>query len=586
MLFPNIPIRQKLIRMIMLICSIVVVLICCAYVVFEIITSKNNIKENERILGNIIASNSSAALAFDNPADANEILSALNANKHIVAACLYDKSGKLFARYPAGVSNAELPVKPKAFGYRFENGSVAGFQPVMQKNELLGTLYIQSDMGAIYARLRMIILTAAMLIIATLIIAYLLSNLLEKTISDPIIALEETARVVTKEQNYAIRAVKAGHDEVGALTDAFNQMLTQIEKQNHEIRLAQEASANLAAIVESSEDAIIGQNMNGLITSWNKSAQRMFGYTAEEMIGQPVFRLIPDNLLNDATAMLDKLNKGEHIDTFETQWRTKANLLTYVSVSVSHVHDVDGNIIGLSEIVRDITEKKQEEIRKNDFIAIVSHELKTPLTSLRSYIQVLLGIAKKDDQNGFRINALTRAEVQVKKMANMVQDFLNLARIENGKIQLNKEHFELQPMMKELVAEAQFLTSNHNITFEACEGIKVFADKEKISHVLINLLSNAIKYSPKGGNIKISCQPEEDKVRIAVSDEGVGIHPEDQKKLFDRFYRVKNEKVKTVSGFGIGLYLVSEIVKSHNSKIHLNSTEGQGSTFYFDLDAG
>jgi signal transduction histidine kinase len=115
-------------------------------------------------------------------------------------------------------------------------------------------------------------------------------------------------------------------------------------------------------------------------------------------------------------------------------------------------------------------------------------------------------------------------------------------------------------------------------------GIIINADKEKIGQVLNNLLSNAIKYSPKGGNITISCKPIDGKVRIAVTDEGVGINKGDQKKLFDRFYRVKNEKVKTVSGFGIGLYLVSEIVRYHNSKIEVASTEDHGSTFYFDLD--
>lgn len=351
-----------------------------------------------------------------------------------------------------------------------------------------------------------------------------------------------------------------------------------------EIKQAEEKSAKLAAIVESSDDAIISKTFDSIITSWNDSAQRIFGYTAGEMIGESIVKLIPKDRLEEEPQIIARLKKGERVEHFETKRVTKDGKLLDVSLTISPIKDTRGNIIGVSKIARDITEKKQEEIRKNDFIAIVSHELKTPLTSMKSYIQVLLQKAKKADDS-FSINALTRADMQAKKMTLMIQDFLTMAKLEDGKVPLHKEIFNLHGLADEIVSDAQILTSIHKVELENCPDVKLNADREKIGQVLTNLVSNAIKYSPKGGNIVVGCQVlEGKKAKMYVRDEGVGINAEDQKRLFERFYRVKNEKLKTISGFGIGLYLVSEILSYHNSKIEVESTEGVGSTFYFILD--
>jgi PAS domain S-box-containing protein len=577
------PIQHKLMRVILVTCSVVLVLMCGAYLVFEYFSFKNTIKNNVATLGVIIASNSSAALAFDAPGDATEILSALKADKHIVAAALYDNNGKLFAKYPADISADLLPKKLLANGYRFEGQYLVGYQPVLQQSVTMGTLFIKSDLEVMYSQISHLLSIGLLLTLSSLVIAYLLSNILQKTISQPILDLEKVANIVSKGHDYSIRALKTSDDEIGSLTDAFNQMLTQIEQQNLAILNTEEASSKLAAIVESSDDAIISKTPGGIITSWNKSAERMLGYSAEEMIGQSILKIIPPDRQDEEPQIIKRLLSGERVENFDTLRLKKDNTLLNVSLTISPIKDAKGNIIGFSKIARDITEKKQEEMRKNDFIAIVSHELKTPLTSIKSYIQVLLEIAKKDEAV-FSINALSRADIQIKKMTTLIQDFLNLARLEDGKMLLNKESFELHPFIEEIVNEVQFLATNHTIHFTDCKGVIINADKEKIGQVLTNLLSNAIKYSPKGGNITIDCKPLDGKVRIAVIDEGVGISKGDQKKLFDRFYRVKNEKVKTVSGFGIGLYLVSEIVRYHNSKIEVESTEDNGSTFYFDLD--
>jgi PAS domain S-box-containing protein len=349
------------------------------------------------------------------------------------------------------------------------------------------------------------------------------------------------------------------------------------------LREAEEKSAWLAAIINSTNDAIVSKTLEGIITSWNDSAERIFGYSAEEMIGQSILKLIPADRQDEEPRILSRLRNGERVEHFETKRVKKDGRLLDVSLTISPVKDELGNLIGLSKIARDITEKKQEEQRKHDFVAMVSHELKTPLTSIISYLQVLIARSIKEG-NEFTASALARTETQAKKMKTMIQDFLNLARLEEGKILIVKKTFELLPLIKEISDDAQFLTTQHKIVLQNCDEIVVNADRDKIGHVLMNLLSNAIKYSPGGGTIILGCMAEQGKVKIYVTDEGVGISQADQQRLFERFYRVNNDKLKSISGFGIGLFLVSEILRYHNSKIEVESKEGAGSTFYFYLD--
>jgi two-component system CheB/CheR fusion protein len=232
--------------------------------------------------------------------------------------------------------------------------------------------------------------------------------------------------------------------------------------------------------------------------------------------------------------------------------------------------------------VVDATESKRDEIRKNDFIAMASHELKTPLTSLKAYIQ-LLAAKMADSSDPFTNNALLRAGNQVNKMTALVHSFLDLSKLEPGKIQLKRQNFEITKLIEETIAESRVITNTHNILFEPFEGINIDADREKIGQVISNLINNAIKYSPKSSTITLCCEPLDGYIRIAVTDQGIGIKLKDQEKIFQRFYRVDDKEMQSVSGFGIGLYLSSEIIQRHKGKIWVNSKEGKGSTFYFTL---
>jgi two-component system sensor histidine kinase VicK len=232
--------------------------------------------------------------------------------------------------------------------------------------------------------------------------------------------------------------------------------------------------------------------------------------------------------------------------------------------------------------VLEITNEKQNEIRKNDFIGMVSHELKTPLTSLKAYIQVLNARSKKED-NSFAISSLNKVELQINKMSALINGFLNLSRLESGKIHLNLVNFSIDELIKEIIEESSLVMSSHRITFAPCDSFAIKADRDKIGQVITNLISNAVKYSPRGKIVELICKHVGSAVQISVRDEGMGIHPQDKDKLFERFYRVESSHTEHISGFGIGLYLSAEIIQRHGGKIWLESEKGIGSTFYFSL---
>lgn len=244
--------------------------------------------------------------------------------------------------------------------------------------------------------------------------------------------------------------------------------------------------------------------------------------------------------------------------------------------------EADGTLSHFSGVVMDITEQKEDELRKNDFIGMVSHELKTPLTSLNGYTQILLQKAQKTGDR-FTISALEKVTAQIKKMTSMINGFLNISRLESGKIHLQKEHFFLDELVEELVEETRLTTSTHQITIANAAHVDIFADRDKIGSVISNLLSNAIKYSPQAKDIEVICEVKEKQVKLSVRDYGMGISPHDLEKLFDRFYRVEGNQTQHISGFGIGLYLSAEIIERHHGNIGVDSEVGKGSTFYFNL---
>jgi PAS domain S-box-containing protein len=245
-------------------------------------------------------------------------------------------------------------------------------------------------------------------------------------------------------------------------------------------------------------------------------------------------------------------------------------------------YTIDNEFSGLAGSVADITERKQQEIQKNDFLAVASHELKTPITSMKAYTQLLSKTYEKTD-NEFLKGALGKMENQINKMTKLVSDFLKLSKIESGKFQLNSEIFNINELVHEVVSDIQMVSVNHKILINEDKPVNISADRERIAQVINNFLNNAVKYSPDNKHIYIKIVRAERLVTISVSDRGIGIRQEEHDKIFERFYRAKANANTSFSGFGIGLYICAEIIRRHGGEIGVNSEEGVGSTFYFTL---
>lgn len=322
-----------------------------------------------------------------------------------------------------------------------------------------------------------------------------------------------------------------------------------------------------------------------------KDEQRVCSPQLVELLGHP-----PETLLSareafetqvppeDQQTIMDAIYTSAKIGNYAYEIRVTwpDGSAHWLSIKGKLVSDEQQKPLRMLGTVIDISESKRDEIRKNDFIAMASHELKTPLTSIKTYIQILIKkMAPANDV--FVNNALTKVNNQVNKMTELIHGFLDLSRLESGKLQLNLVVFDMNKLIADCITELLQSNINHTVVFNGTDVLNVNADREKTNQVISNFLSNAVKYSAKGSKITIKSHIANGDIQVAVTDEGVGIRHKDQKKVFQRFYRVDNEKIKNVSGFGIGLYLSSEIVQCHNGKIWVESTEGLGSTFYFSL---
>lgn len=246
--------------------------------------------------------------------------------------------------------------------------------------------------------------------------------------------------------------------------------------------------------------------------------------------------------------------------------------------------DDNGELDSFSGIVMDITEGKEDDQRKNDFIAMVSHELKTPLTSLNGFLQVLEMKARKTEDSLSQA-ILEKGRKQVSKMTTMINGFLNVSRLEAGKIHIDKQRFDMKDLVKEIEEETIPANTTHHIIFEPVLTTWVEGDRDKIGQVITNFISNAMKYSARDTTILITCVAWENCAKVSVRDEGMGIAEKDQGKLFERYYRVEGKDMAGVSGFGIGLYLCSEIIQRHRGNIWVESIPKKGSTFSFSVPA-
>jgi signal transduction histidine kinase len=242
----------------------------------------------------------------------------------------------------------------------------------------------------------------------------------------------------------------------------------------------------------------------------------------------------------------------------------------------------DKKINGIIANYRDITDRKRLEHQKDEFIGIASHELKTPVTSIKAYTQILTGIFEKAKDRK-SVEMLNKMNGQVDRLTSLIIDLLDFTRIEGGKLKFREENYNLNDLISEITEEMQRTTRQHKIQNKLDRSVHMSGDRERTGQVLTNLLNNAIKYSPRAKKIIVSSKLEKNDVTICVQDFGIGIEESHLGKVFERFFRVSESKLNTFPGLGLGLYIAAEIVKRQGGSMSVRSKEGKGSTFCFTL---
>jgi PAS domain S-box-containing protein len=378
-------------------------------------------------------------------------------------------------------------------------------------------------------------------------------------------------------------------------------------------------SRRLAAIVDNSDDAIIGKDLDSIITSWNQGAQRIFGYSAEEMIGTSIKRLIPADRQQEEDVILACLRKGERFDHFETIRVTKDGRQLHVSLTISPIKDASGNIIGASKIARDITDRKLAETTlreaqkaaeaanaekarlldserqaraeaerasrmKDEFLATLSHELRTPLNAVLGWSTILRGRQDLNQQIAQGLEAIDRnARIQ----AQIIDDLLDMSRIISGKVRLDVQPLDLPAVLLEAVETVRVSASAKGVRLQTVIdpiNASILGDPNRLQQVFWNLLNNAVKFTPKGGRVQALLQRINSHVEVSVVDTGEGISPDFLPYIFNRFQQADPSTTRRYGGLGLGLAIVKNLVELHGGNVRAKSGGiGKGATFIVTL---
>jgi two-component system sensor histidine kinase VicK len=364
-------------------------------------------------------------------------------------------------------------------------------------------------------------------------------------------------------------------------------ILEEITQQVLEKRKNEKNQAMLSMAIHAGELASFYYEPESNLFTGNALLKEWFGLSQDKSIDLSVAiaAIVEEDRLRVITAIsasFDKESDGNYAIEYRIQNPGKADP-RLVQARGRVFYDASGHRSSLNGTLRDITQQKKDEQRKDDFIAMVSHELKTPLTSLTAYLQLLQRNAIKTE-NTKQQATIDKSLRQVSRMNGLISGFLNISRLDSGKLYIQKSEFDLRELLTELQDEMNVVIYSHRIIFQLAERLFVYADREKISQVLQNLVGNAIKYSAIGTEIGIRYAVEDGgHISIAVEDRGMGIAKEDQEQIFERFYRVKSNQIGSIAGFGIGLYLCREIVELHQGMLSVESEIGVGSTFIVKL---
>ena len=451
-------------------------------------------------------------------------------------------------------------------------------RPVMKDGKVIGAVYIVKSMEDLYAniaRINQIFITGTLIALA---LTALLGTILSGTITSPIKEITKQATMVA-EGDFERRVRVYGQDEIGQLSNAFNNMTARLKEA---LAINEEEKEKLTSILTNMNDGVLATDERGRVIVMNPRAKEMLGADEQVAIGMDLFTLLgiprepellqaQDSVQVKLIAIPDSREEDEELQ---------------VRLSVTSIHRREKGISGNIVVLQDVTEQEKLEWSRREFVANVSHELRTPLTTIKSYLEALEDGALEEPELAKRFVGVTRNESE--RMIRLVTDLLHLSRLDSKEAGLKKRMTDVGEMLEDVADRFSFqLRQRHigiGIHVEPAVG-QVLLDRDQIDQVLDNLVSNSIKYTGDGGHLAIRARLKDNggQLEIEVEDNGIGIPKKDLSRIFDRFYRVDKARSRNMGGTGLGLSIAREIVKAHGGTITLDSELNQGTKVAFTL---
>lgn len=604
-IFKNLPLQRKITLVIMLTSLTTLVIAASALFVLELNEFKQSMVRELNSVAAVIGSSSEAALEFDDPKAGAQTLAALDEDSRIIAAALYDEEGKIFAVYQAPGSDVQIPFRPSLDEAGVTASSLHVFKPIRHEGRVIGTIYVHATDRDVYSRLLRHGLLVLLILAVCAVAAYFISRPLRDFISRPILNLARTAKLVSTQNDFSLRAVKEGDDETGWLVDQFNEMLEEIGKKNralaeaaHQLRLITDSLPVLIAYVDNEERY---QFANAMYTKWfGLLPEQVKGKSVREVVGEPAYRYLKTHI--DAAL-------GGAAVAFEQRVHYEGAGERYVSCSlIPDFHE--GVVQGYFGLITDISERKrfedqlrvlnealeqrveertraleesQERLRRSERLASigtlaagVAHEIRNPLNSILLVTQYALRY--RNDIDPALREMLGNVTNEAKRCAAIIKNILLFAkaeRTERSRHDLNEVVRHACDLAKSYLGGEQ---AKINLNLSDAQ-IPVMLNPTEIEQVLVNLINNAAEATPNKVEIAIRSIVDGTTAKLTVEDDGPGIPEEIMQHIFDPFFSTKRTKGNT----GLGLSLSHGIIVDHGGRMEVQSELGRGTMFSIEL---
>lgn len=579
-----------------------IILVFAGFYIYEKITYRQMLVDDITTTGDIIAENINAALAFQNSNDAMRVLNSLSSQPHIIAAAVYDINGELFVKYTKENMNVIFPEKAAPESYMFENDALIAYNPILL-DQKIGTIYLKMDLIGQEERFNSYIQIAALVLISSLLITYLLALFLEKNLSAPVINLTNTIQNVSEKQDYSLRARKMTNDEIGFLADSFNNMLSEMQENYYNLKQTntalQQAEKRYRTTLDNMMEGCQIINFNYRFTYINDAALKQIHRSRSDLIGHTIMEIYPGIEKSEFFIQLKKCmdersthyieNDFAFLDGssgwFQYALEPVPEGVFILSTDITKEKKLNSELIKHKEHLEDIVAERTAELEAankelESFSYSVSHDLRAPLRHINGFTDILLKRIR-NNLNEKDLHFFEHITDSTQKMGILIDELLVFSRM--GRTEMKRQKIDLNKLISDTIANLNHDIEGRNIEWKIEKLPEVKADPTMLQLVYQNLIGNALKYTRDRDIVEISIgsKKSENEYIFFIKDNGVGFDMKYKDKLFGVFQRLHH--ANEFEGTGIGLANVHRIITRHGGKTWADAEINKGATFFFSL---